>query len=145
MDKDEAVVAVESAMVRIRRRQSRRQLARAAGAADDPTQRVLDAVEGCAEPVGVTGLAELLGVDQPRASRMITAAIGAGLIRRAADQADGRRAHLVLTDAGHARLAEAHEFRRARFAAAMAGWSATERVVFADLLARFVDQLNAAE
>ena len=128
-------------MVAIRRRQTRRTLARAAGAADDTLQPVLDAVEGADGPVGVGEIAEAIGVDQPRASKLVAAAVGAGLLRRQADQADGRRAWLVLTDAGTERLARVHAFRREVFATAMAGWSEAEQATFAELLTRFVAAL----
>ena len=87
-------------------------------------------------------MAAALGVDQPRASRLVGAVVTAGLLRREADQGDGRRAHLVLTPAGRSHLETVHEFRRARFAAAMADWTATERATFADLLTRFVGDLD---
>ena len=139
------VVAVEAAMVAVRRRQTRRALARAAGAsaADTAAQGVLDAVESAAGPIGVTGVAEALDVDQPRASKVVAAAVEAGLVRRVADQADGRRSRLELTAAGHERLAEVHRFRRDRFAAAMAGWTDGEQATFADLLTRFVAALES--
>jgi DNA-binding MarR family transcriptional regulator len=143
MVEDRSVAGVEAAMVAVRRRQSRRALARAAGASgvDIATQEVLDAVEA-GGPVGVTGIADALGVDQPRASKLVAAAVGAGLLRREADQADGRRSLLALTVAGQERLAQVHGFRRARFAAAMAGWTPDERDAFADLLTRFVAGLE---
>jgi DNA-binding MarR family transcriptional regulator len=138
------VTAVEAAMVAVRRQQTRRALARAAGAstADTAAQGVLDAVEAAAGPIGVTGVAEALGVDQPRASKVVAATVAAGLVRREADQADGRRSRLVLTEAGRARLAEVHRFRRARFATAMADWTDAERAAFAALLTRFVAGLE---
>ncbi|WP_188197013.1 MarR family winged helix-turn-helix transcriptional regulator [Nonomuraea sp. SYSU D8015] len=131
--------AIERAMVAIRRRQSRRTLARAQGAG--PEYDVLDVIEGAREPVTVTAVARALSVDQPRASRLAAAAVAAGLVRREADQADGRRSHLVLTDGGRAALEQAHQARQAAFAAAMEGWSAAERAEFARLLTRFVEAI----
>jgi DNA-binding MarR family transcriptional regulator len=140
-----AVTAVEAAMVAIRRRQSRRAMARSAGAdaADIAVQDVLDAVEAAERPLGITDIADALGVDQPRASRLVAAAVAAGLVRRAADQADGRRSRIALTAAGRERLSLVHAQRRARFAAAMAGWTEAERAGFAELLTRFVAGLNS--
>ncbi|SHL28502.1 DNA-binding transcriptional regulator, MarR family [Pseudonocardia thermophila] len=128
-------------MVAIRRRQSRRTLARVAGAADDTLQPVLDAVEAAAEPMGVGEVAAAIDVDQPRASKLVAAAVSAGLLRREADQSDGRRTLLVLTDAGRERLAHVHAYRRRVFAAAMADWTDAERETFARLLTRFVTAL----
>jgi DNA-binding MarR family transcriptional regulator len=141
---DRSVAAIEAAMVAVRRRQSRRVLARAAGASgvDIAAQEVLDAVDAAGGAVGVTGIAEALDVDQPRASKLVAAAVRAGLLRREADQADGRRSVLALTAAGRDRLDRMHAFRRGRFAAAMDDWTDAERAAFADLLTRFVAGLD---
>lgn len=134
----EPVAEVEAAMIAVRRRQTRRVFAGETGG--DASQQVLDALEA-AGPLGVNGVAEALGVDQPRASKLVATAVAAGLVRRDADQHDGRRTVLLLTDAGLARLAEAHAYRQARFAAAMNTWSAAEQKTFANLLTRFVSAL----
>jgi DNA-binding MarR family transcriptional regulator len=137
------VAEVEAAMVTIRRRQTKKLFARAAGVADDSGQQVIDAIEAAGdEPLGVNGIAEALGVDQPRASKLVAAAVTAGLVRREADQLDGRRTNLVLTPAGHHRLAAVHAFRRARFAEAMTDWPDADKETFALLLTRFVAALN---
>lgn len=137
------VAEVESAMVVIRRRQTRRILAQAAGVPEDSAQQVVDAIEAAgATPISVSGVAEALGVDQPRASKLVAAAVGAGLVRREADQLDGRRINLVLTEAGHERLAAVHRFRRQRFATAMHDWPDSDRQAFATLLTRFVKGLD---
>ncbi|MEU8320380.1 MarR family winged helix-turn-helix transcriptional regulator [Nonomuraea sp. NPDC048881] len=137
MYEDKEIAAIERAMVAIRRRQSRRALARQHGAAG-PEFEVLDVIEAAGGRLTVSAVAEALNVDQPRASRLVTAAVTAGLVRREADQADGRRAWLVLTDAGAAALTQARQARQAAFASATAGWSAAERAEFARLLTRFV-------
>ncbi|GAA1568661.1 MarR family winged helix-turn-helix transcriptional regulator [Kribbella hippodromi] len=141
-DRPDPVAAVEAAMVAIRRRQTRRTFAVQAGG-PDPVQEVLDAVEGAGdEAIGVNGVAVALGVDQPRASKLVAAAVAGGLLRREADQADGRRTNLVLTSAGHDQLATVHAYRQSRFAAAMADWTPGERTTFATLLTRFVTTLD---
>jgi DNA-binding MarR family transcriptional regulator len=137
------VAEVEAAMVAIRRRQTRRLFAREAGVQDVSGQQVIDAVEAAGdEPIGVNGVAETLGVDQPRASKLVAAAVAAGLVRREADQLDGRRTNLVLTEAGRERLETVQAFRRRRFAAAMDDWPEAEKETFAVLLARFVAGLE---
>ncbi|MEU4570921.1 MarR family winged helix-turn-helix transcriptional regulator [Nonomuraea sp. ATR24] len=135
----DAVERVEQAMVTIRRRQRRRALARLAGVTGQAFD-VLDAIDG-AGPATVSTVAQALGVDQPRASKLVAAAVEAGWVHRRADQADGRRSVLVLTDAGQAAVEEARRSRQAVFAGAMAGWSEAERTEFARLLTRFVDGL----
>lgn len=148
----EAAAAVERAMVAIRRRQQRRTLARlarreqVAAAQDTAVHGVVDVVEEEAESAGraatVSSVAAALGVDQPRASRLVAAAVDAGLVRRLADQADGRRAPLALTAPGRDQAERVHRFRRAVFAEAMADWSDAERAEFAQLLTRFVAALD---
>jgi len=133
------VERIERAMVLIRRRQRRRALARRQGVSGQAFD-VLDAIEA-GQAVTVSDIAQALGVDQPRASRLVAAAVAGGLVRREADQRDGRRSVLVLTEAGQNAVAAAHRNRREVFAAAMAGWTASERAEFARLLTRFVDAL----
>lgn len=129
-------------MIAIRRRQRRRTFAVESGG-PDPVQEVLDAIEAAApDPLGVNGVAAALGVDQPRASKLTAAAVAAGLVRREADQTDGRRTNLVLTSAGQAQLDTVHAHRRAHFATAMTTWTPEERATFATLLTRFVTALN---
>lgn len=146
------VESVESAMAAIRRSQTRRALSRTADR-NDATAGVsagvvelLDALEA-AEVAGtaptVSTVAESLAIDQPRASKLAAAAVEAGLVRRIADQADGRRAVLARTAAGRAVSDRVHDFRRSAFDAAMADWSAKERKEFARLLNRFVDGMAA--
>jgi DNA-binding MarR family transcriptional regulator len=157
---DEHVEAVERAMVAIRRSQNRRTLARLVAArqgarpgdgrwmatdgAGGAVADVLDVIEEAEEAGGqatVTSVAAALSIDQPRASKLVAATVAAGLVRREADQADGRRALLVRTPAGQRLSAEAHAFRRDVFSEAMAGWPVADRAEFAQLLARFVESL----
>lgn len=123
-------------MVAIRRRQTRRSLAREGGLAGQSFD-VLDVVEASPEAT-VSAVAAALAVDQPRASKLVAATVAEGLVRRVADQADGRRSVLVLTGRGREILARAHERRRTAFDNAMTGWTARERAEFARLLDRFV-------
>ncbi|MFD9963525.1 MarR family winged helix-turn-helix transcriptional regulator [Amycolatopsis sp. NPDC058986] len=141
----DAVAEVERAMIAIRRSQQRRSLsgiARTRGrGAHDPVIELLDVVEEFSErgeSGTVTALGAALGVDQPRASRLVARAVERGLLRREADQRDGRRTVLVLTDAGRAELDELHEFRRGVFAEVMAEWSEEDRIAFGRLLTAFV-------
>jgi DNA-binding MarR family transcriptional regulator len=145
---DEHVKAVERAMVAIRRSQSRRALTRLAEGRDEAVSGssvdVLDAIEAAEQagtPATVSGIAATLNVDQPRASKLVAAAVEAGLVRREADQADGRRAPLVRTERGDALFEELHRFRRAVFATAMSDWTDADRAAFARLLTRFVESL----
>ncbi|MDW6063742.1 MarR family winged helix-turn-helix transcriptional regulator [Streptomyces sp. FXJ1.4098] len=154
-DNREPVDDIERAMVAIRRSQSRRSLARLAGGEDQDSLRgaaargaafdVLDAIEAAEQsgtPATVSGVAAALAVDQPRASKLVAGAVEAGLVRREADQADGRRALLVMTESGRALTDEVRRFRRSVFAEAMAEWPETDRAEFARLLTDFVGALG---
>ncbi|GAA3261378.1 MarR family winged helix-turn-helix transcriptional regulator [Dactylosporangium siamense] len=159
----DALGAVEAAMVAIRRSQTRRALARSGptGGVDPAVFDVVDAVEAAsaagdgasaagagASAAGVGGgatvmsVAAALDVAQPRASKLVAAAVEAGWLRREADQGDGRRSLLVLTEDGLALAERVHAARRARFAAATGDWSPAELATFAQLLTRFVAGLT---
>ncbi|MGW5685715.1 MarR family transcriptional regulator [Nonomuraea sp. NPDC003754] len=117
----------------------------AASAVPGAGTEVLDVIEE-AEEAGdaatVTSVATALNIDQPRASKLVAAAVAAGLVRREADQADGRRALLVRTPAGRRLSAEIHGFRQRIYAEAMNDWPAADRAEFARLLAGFVESLR---
>ncbi|MES4906931.1 MULTISPECIES: MarR family winged helix-turn-helix transcriptional regulator [unclassified Streptomyces] len=113
----------------------------ARGAAFD----VLDAIEAAEQsgaPATVSGVAAALAVDQPRASKLVAGAVEDGLVRREADQADGRRTLLVMTEAGRAMTDEVRRFRRSVFAEVMAEWPEADRAEFARLLTDFVGGLG---
>lgn len=146
-DQSEAVAAVERAMVAIRRSQSRRSLSRLTPPAGekliDPTLfGVLDVVEERGERCSVTDVAAALGVDQPRASRLVVRAVDERLLNRRADPSDGRRTLLTLTELGQEQLDRMHRLRQAVFARAMADWSDADRSTFARLITAFVDSFT---
>ncbi|MCP2321720.1 DNA-binding MarR family transcriptional regulator [Hamadaea flava] len=153
---DEQVAEIEGAMVALRRAQRRRALARLserAGERDSPTGRLpdsvfelLDAVAAAAgrgETLTVSEAATLLDVDQPRASRLTALALEAALLRRRADQRDGRRSLLVLTEDGEAVLRRIQQFRRGVVAMATRDWPAADRAALARLLPRLVADFAA--
>lgn len=94
------------------RRQSRKALGRQAERDHAPAvsiavTEVLDIVEhngDLGRPTTVTDLGRTLCIDQPRASKLAGQAIATGLLRREADQQDGRRSPLQLTAGGRAYL-----------------------------------------
>ncbi len=152
----EPVARIEAALVSIRRAQTGRALARLSrrrglregthASLPDAVFELLDAVAGAAErdqSPTVTEAAALLGVDQPRASRLAAQALEAGLLYRQADQRDGRRSRLALTGEGHDALARIRAFRRGVIAEATAAWTPADRAALARLLARFVRDMSA--
>jgi DNA-binding MarR family transcriptional regulator len=86
----------------------------------------------------VSEIAGSVGVDQPRASRLVAEATDRGLVRRNVDPRDARRAVIELTPAGRAFLQSAHSTRRTAVETALAGFSSAEAEQFAGLLDRFV-------
>lgn len=145
---DEALAAIERAFVRMRRAMSRRNLGarmvrELGGGVELSHLGVVDAVEEGADADGavtVGMVAERLGIDPSRASRVVASAIQAGYVERVASQADGRRVGLRLTDTGRALAQSAHRLRQRAFAEAMDGWTDAEKRDFARLLTRFVDK-----
>ena len=51
-------------------------------------------------PLSVSELGDAVGVDQPRASRLVQQGVELGLVRREADPDDARRTRIALTDQG---------------------------------------------
>ncbi len=95
------------------------------------------AVDEHGDGVGVTAVAAALGVTQSTASRLVSRAVDAGMVRRDTSPADPRRAALGLTAAG-VRLVEASRaFRAARLGALTADWPDPDVAALAGLLDRF--------
>ncbi|WP_424527841.1 MarR family winged helix-turn-helix transcriptional regulator [Sphaerisporangium viridialbum] len=147
---------IETAVVALRRAHKRRTLARLSERRGERTGRhaelpdavfeLLDVVEsatGRGDTLTVTDAAAVLGVDQPRSSRLAAQALHAGLLRREADQHDGRRSLLALTQEGCNVLAEIRDFRRRVIAEATAGWGTEDRAALARLLTRFVQDFDS--
>ncbi|NYD67977.1 MarR family winged helix-turn-helix transcriptional regulator [Agromyces atrinae] len=99
---------------------------------------VLDARGATDAPApSISELAALIGVDQPRASRLVQGAQREGLVRRTVDPRDARRSVIQLTAAGERALDESRESRRGAVRNGLAGFTPAEAEQFADLLARF--------
>lgn len=104
--------------------------------------RLLEALEG--GPRTITELAEAIGVDQPRASRLVAFGVRGGMLHKGQDPADARRAVVELTEAGRAALAGARDRRRDALQRGLAGFTPEEAEAFAALLERFVDGWTAS-
>jgi len=98
--------------------------------------RMLEALAAENAPLSVSELADRIGVDQPRASRLVQAAVAEGFVRREANADDARRTDIVLTDAGRAVLGQARGARIDAVQTALADFTADERAQLAALLAR---------
>ncbi len=141
--------AVDAAMVRIRRSIARRRLGklflRELPAVDLAHVAVLDAIDLAPGEASVGDVADRLGVDPSRASRLVAGAVEAGLVERVATPADGRRIGLRLTTAGRAIEERVGAVRRARFSQVLDRLRPEDRARFADLLTAFVDGLDALD
>lgn len=87
--------------------------------------------------LGISEVAAAIGVDQPRASRLVNDAAERGLVDRAVDPRDARRSVVTITEAGRGALEEARASRRSAVTEALVGFTDAEREQFAALLSRF--------
>ncbi|MRX43645.1 MarR family winged helix-turn-helix transcriptional regulator [Agromyces kandeliae] len=106
--------------------------------------RLLAMLDAADRPMSVTELAGAIGVDQPRASRLVQAAVEEGLVVREADPEDARRTRIRITEEGREAVHAANSTRRRAIESALEGFSDEDRARFADLLGRFADGLRRA-
>jgi len=101
--------------------------------------RLLEALAAASGPLSVNELADAVGVDQPRASRLVQQAAQMGLVRREADSDDARRTRVALTDQGLAIVRGFRGERRSAIDAALGAFSDEERAELARLLTKLAD------
>ena len=101
--------------------------------------RVLEVLAASDHPLTVSELGEAIGVDQPRASRLVQQGVEFGLVRREADPDDARRTRIVLTDKGEACVRGFRDQRRDAITAALASFTDAERADLARLLTKLAD------
>jgi DNA-binding MarR family transcriptional regulator len=146
----EAVASIDAVMHKVRRSIQRRDFGRQVMAKLDPSLEVahLDAIsaiahnpvwtaEGQAGEVTVGLIAERLGIDPSRASRVVADVVERGYARRVASQLDARRICLELTGKGQRFVEAVRRNKLEIFARALGKWNENELVVFAALLDRF--------
>lgn len=88
-------------------------------------------------------LAEELCADPSTVSRQVAQLVKEGLLERQADPDDGRASLLVLTDRGRRRRDRLRRDSTALFAGVTAAWSDADRRTLADLLHRYVEDLES--
>jgi DNA-binding MarR family transcriptional regulator len=88
-------------------------------------------------------LAELVHADPSTVSRHVTLLVERGLVRRVADELDGRASRLVVTPAGEAVLDQMRQERDGLLAQVTADWTPDELAAFTRSLHRFVQDLTA--
>ncbi|MCZ2806180.1 MarR family transcriptional regulator [Modestobacter sp. VKM Ac-2983] len=93
-------------------------------------------------PLRQGALAEVVHADPSTVSRHVTLLVDQGLVRRVADERDGRASRLIVTPAGEAAMERLREERNAHLATATAGWTPAELGSFTAALQRFVQDLT---
>jgi DNA-binding MarR family transcriptional regulator len=88
-------------------------------------------------------LAELVHADPSTVSRHVTSLVERGLVRRVADEQDGRASRLVVTPAGEAVVDQMRRERDRMLGQVTADWTPDELAVFRRQLHRFVQDLAA--
>jgi DNA-binding MarR family transcriptional regulator len=145
----EAVASIDAVMHRVRKSIQRREFGRRLMAEVDPKLDVshLDTIsaiahnpvwgEGPAQEVTVGLIADRLGIDPSRASRVVADVVERGYARRVASQLDARRSCLELTRKGQRFVDAVRKNKLQIFAQALGQWNEQELVTFAALLDRF--------
>jgi DNA-binding MarR family transcriptional regulator len=95
-------------------------------------------------PLRQGALAELVHADPSTVSRHVAALVDQGLVRRIADESDGRASRLVVTAEGHAALEMLRQERESHLGRVTAAWSDGELATFTTLFGRLLDDLAAA-
>jgi DNA-binding MarR family transcriptional regulator len=102
-------------------------------------RRLVSRLSTAARPLSISDLSNEIGVDQPRASRLVAQGVEMGVLRREADPEDARRVQIVLTDDGQKLATHLREAHRKTVELALEGFSGEERQQLATLLSRLAD------
>jgi DNA-binding MarR family transcriptional regulator len=95
-------------------------------------------------PVRQGALADLVHADPSTVSRHVAALVDRGLVRRVADESDGRASRLVVTDAGSAALQELCAERESRLGRLTAAWDDADLAALTRLLGRLLDDFQSS-
>lgn len=101
--------------------------------------RMLEALAAASAPLSVSELGAAIGVDQPRASRLVQQGVAHGFLRREADPDDARRTRIALTDEGRRLARGVRGERRQMLSGALAAFTEDERTELARLLNKLAD------
>jgi DNA-binding MarR family transcriptional regulator len=94
-------------------------------------------------PLRQGALADLVHADPSTVSRHVAALVEQGLVRRVADETDGRASRLVVTDAGHAALETLRHEREAHLERVTADWDTADLAHLTTLFGRLLDDIAA--
>jgi DNA-binding MarR family transcriptional regulator len=92
-------------------------------------------------PLRQGALADLVHADPSTVSRHVAALVEQGLVRRVADESDGRASRLVVTDAGHAAFDALCGEREAQLERITSTWSDSDLATLTTLFGRLLDDL----
>ncbi|MFF1539473.1 MarR family winged helix-turn-helix transcriptional regulator [Microbacterium sp. NPDC058269] len=101
--------------------------------------RMLEALAAASAPLSVSDLGAAIGVDQPRASRLVQQGVERGFVRREADPDDARRTRIALTDEGRRLARGVRGERREMLTSALTSFTDDERAELARLLNKLAD------
>lgn len=101
--------------------------------------RMLEALAAVSEPLSVSALGEAIGVDQPRASRLVQQGVQRGVVHREADSDDARRTRIALTDTGRRIARGMRGERREVLTRALESFTDEEGRELARLLSKLAD------
>lgn len=94
-------------------------------------------------PVRQGALADLVHADPSTVSRHVASLVDQGLVRRVADESDGRASRLVITEAGNRALQDLCAERESRLEQMTASWDPADLATFTRLFGRLIDDLEA--
>jgi DNA-binding MarR family transcriptional regulator len=95
-------------------------------------------------PVRQGALADLVHADPSTVSRHVAALVDKGLVRRVADESDGRASRLLITDAGNEALQNLCHERESHLARLTADWDPDDLAAFTRLFGRLIDDLETS-
>lgn len=95
-------------------------------------------------PLRQGALADLLHADPSTISRHVAVLVEKGLVRRVADESDGRASRLVVTDDGLRTLETLRSERESHLRGITADWSEADLATFTELFGRLLDDLAAS-
>lgn len=101
--------------------------------------RMLETLAAASDPLSVSEIGDAIGVDQPRASRLVQQGVALGLVVREADPDDARRTRIALTDDGRRIAQGMRGQRRNAVGKALETFSPAERAELARLLGKLAD------
>lgn len=145
----QAVASIDAILQKIRRSMMKREFGRQVLSAIDPELEtahldvisaighVPDPSEGAREEVTVGLIAERLGIDPSRASRVAAEVVERGYALRVASQSDARRICLELTPRGRRFIDAVRIMKWKLFSRALGQWNEKDLVAFAALFERF--------